>query len=431
MKSVWSDFSMPHFEKLCGNIKTDVLIIGGGIAGLLIANELNVRGIDCVIAEATTICSGITKNTTAKITSQHGLIYDNLIKSIGLENAKKYLETNEKSIEKYRVLCKNIDCDFEEQNAYAFSQNDPRIIENELRALELLKYDAQYEDETPLPFTTAGVVAFKKQAQFHPLKFAATISKKLKIYENTKVIEIDGHTAKTTSGNILSKAIVIATHFPFINRHGLYFIKMYQERSYVAAISNEKIDGMYIDGNGKGLSFRSYDNLLLIGSGSHRTGKRTSAWQEAECIAKRYYPKSKIIYKWANQDCITLDGIPYIGQYSPNTPHLYVATGFNKWSMTSSMVASEIIADAICGKTNEYAEIYSPSRSIFKKQLAINAFETTTNLLNLSTPRCPHLGCALKWNKTERSWDCPCHGSRFSKDGKLIDNPATKGLKKH
>ncbi len=429
MKSVWSDFSMPKFEQLSGDIKTDVLIVGGGLAGLLIAYELTNRGVSCVIAEAKSICSGATKNTTAKITSQHGLIYAKLIKSIGIEKARLYLAANEEALAKYRNLSKSISCDFENSNAFAFSQSNAKVIEEELAALEKLGFTAEYEDKTALPFSVSGAVKFKNQAMFHPLKFAAEIAKGLKIYEQTPVVDIDGHIAKTPHGNITAESIVIATHFPFINSHGMYFMKMYQERSYVTAINGIKTNGMYIDSDG--LSFRGYGNLTLIGSGSHRTGKKTSAWKEAECISKRYYPRAKTIYKWANQDCITLDNIPYIGNYSKNTPYMYVATGFNKWGMTSSMVAASIIADKICGKNNEYADVFSPSRSIFKKQLAVNAFESATNILTLSAPRCPHLGCALKWNRHERTWDCPCHGSRFTEKGSLIDNPATKGLKRH
>ncbi|MBQ8836013.1 MAG: FAD-dependent oxidoreductase [Clostridia bacterium] len=430
MKSIWSDFSMPRFPKLCGDIKTDVLIVGGGIAGLLIAHELTARGVECVVAEAKNICGGITKNTTAKITSQHGLIYDKLIKSGGADAAKLYFDANEGAIAKYRVLSKEIECDFEEQDAYVFMRDGLREIGSELKALDFIGSGAEFTNKTSLPFPVAGAIRFKGQAQFHPLKFAEGIAKGLNIYENTEVYEIEGTVAITSGGKITAGSIVIATHFPFINSRGLYFLKMYQERSYVTAFDGGKVDGMYVDGSKSGLSFRNFDDFLLIGGGSCRTGKKSPAWSEAKSIAERHFPKAKAVYKWANQDCVTLDGIPYIGRYSKNTPRMYVATGFNKWGMTSAMVAAEIIADMICEKENEYASLFSPSRSMFTKQLAINAFETTANLLRFSTPRCPHLGCALKWNKAEKTWDCPCHGSRFRSDGKLIDNPAAKDIKK-
>ena len=186
---------------------------------------------------------------------------------------------------------------------------------------------------------------------------------------------------------------------------------------------------MYIDENTTGLSFRMYNDLLLLGGGSHRTGKEGGNWYELTKFKNRFYSSAKEVTRWATQDCMSLDGIPYIGQYSKKTPDIFVATGFNKWGMTSSMVATNLLSDLIMGNENEYSNLYSPSRKMRTAQLFTNIIESTINLLNPTTPRCPHLGCALKWNQAERSWDCPCHGSRFSEDGKLLDNPATDGLK--
>lgn len=206
---------------------------------------------------------------------------------------------------------------------------------------------------------------------------------------------------------------------------------MYQHRSYVIALENApNVKGMYVDEAQKGMSFRNYENLLLIGGGDHRTGKKGGAFGELEDFAKRYYPKSQIKYRWATQDCMTLDSIPYIGRYSANTTDLYVSTGFNKWGMTSAMVSAMLLCDIVQGKENQYEQVFSPSRTILRPQLAANAFEAVVNLLTPTLKRCPHMGCALKWNKIEHSWDCPCHGSRFSEDGKLIDNPATGDLNK-
>ena len=182
---------------------------------------------------------------------------------------------------------------------------------------------------------------------------------------------------------------------------------------------------MYVDEDKKGMSFRNYGDLLLLGGGGHRTGKRGGNWRELEGFAKRNYPDSKVVARWAAQDCMTLDDIPYIGQYSKGTPELYVATGFNKWGITSSMVAADILCDLVRGKKNDFAEIFSPSRSILRPQLAINTVEALIGLLTPTAPRCPHMGCALKYNPDEHSWDCSCHGSRFTESGELIDNPST------
>ena len=207
-------------------------------------------------------------------------------------------------------------------------------------------------------------------------------------------------------------------------------MKLYQQRSHVAAFEKAPdLDGMYVDEADKGMSFRNYGNLLIIGGGSRRTGKKCGAWSDILDFAKKYYPNAAPKYFWAAQDCISLDKIPYIGRYSKNTPDLYVATGFNKWGMTSSMAAAKILTDMVLGKKNEYSEVFSPQRSIFTPQLFINAGESTINLIAPTAPRCPHMGCALKWNKAEHTWDCPCHGSRFEADGVLIDNPATGNAK--
>lgn len=431
MKSLWKETTeLPNFDSLKQDIKTNVLIIGGGLAGILCAYMMEQAGVDYTLVEADKICSGITKNTTAKITSQHGLIYDKLIRKFGVEKTGLYLRANEEALHKYRELCKNIECDFEEKDSFVYSLNDRNKIKKELAALEKIGFSAQLADSIPLPFSVAGAVIFQNQAQFNPLKFVSSIVKGLNIYEHTTARELMGTTAVTDYGKITADKIIVTTHFPFLNKHGSYFLKMYQHRSYVLALEKApNVNGMYVDEAQKGMSFRNYENLLLIGGGDHRTGKIGGNFQELENFAKRNYPDTKIKYRWSTQDCMTLDSVPYIGRYSGSTSDLYVATGFNKWGMTSSMVSAMLLCDMVQGKENPYAEVFSPSRTILRPQLATNAFEAVVNLLTPTPKRCPHMGCALKWNKVEHSWDCPCHGSRFTKDGKLIDNPATADLK--
>ena len=427
MNSVWTlTAQMPSFEPLADNIKTDVLVIGGGLAGLLCAWRLKQAGVDYALVEADTICSGITKNTTAKITAQHGLIYDMLIRKMGMEKAKLYLQANQNALQQYKELCRGIDCDFEEEDAFVYARHDRKKIDRELEALRRLNFDAAFEKDLPLPFSVAGAVRFPHQAKFDPLKFAAGIAKGLRIYEHTKVRHLLPGEAVTNGGTIYAEKIIIATHFPLLNKHGGYFIKLYQDRSYVLALKHAPVfDGMYLDENEKGLSFRYHRALLLLGGGSHRSGKQGGGWHELEQFAKQHYPGAEIAARWATQDCMTLDRIPYIGPYAKNTPDLFVAAGFNKWGMTSSMAAAELLADLVQGKENPYAAVFDPSRSVLHPQLFLNAAETTVHLLTPTVPRCPHMGCALKYNKAEHSWDCPCHGSRFAEDGTLIDNPAT------
>ncbi len=432
MSSIWiEEIKRPCFDKLKQDIKTDVLIIGGGITGLLCAYMMKEAGIDCILVEADKICSGITKNTTAKITCQHGLIYDKMIKRFGVDFARLYMEAQGEALEYYRNMNERIPCDFEERDFYVYSMNDMQKIEAEAKALEKIGYKPLLSEALPLPVSALGAVGVKKQAQFHPLKFLFAIAKDLPVYENTKVLELRPDGVITDVGKIKAEKIVVATHFPFLNKHGSYFLKMYQHRSYVIALKNcDNITDMHVDGDKNGMSFRLHNDMMLIGGGGHRTGKKGGGWNEISAFVKENYPSAKEVCRFATQDCMTLDDIPYIGQYSKNTPNLYVATGFNKWGMTSAMAAALILKDLVRGKDNKYAKVFSPSRSIIRPQLAINTFESLAGILTPTVPRCPHMGCALKYNPQEHSWDCSCHGSRFDKNGSLIDNPSSDDMKR-
>ena len=430
MESIWNNIKKPEFNSLDGDIKTDVLVIGGGMCGILCAYMLKDAGVDCALVEADRICRGITNGTTAKITFQHGLIYDKIINKYGEEKARLYYESQKRALDMMVKLAEKTDCNLEMADSFVYSMNDREIIEKETEALNKIGCKADFCQKTELPFQIAGAVKIENQANFHPLKFVYELSKNLNIYENTKVTEIKGNKAITEKGTITAKKIIVATHFPFINKHGAYFLKMYQHRSYVLALENaQNVKGMYVDESKTGLSFRNFENLLLLGGGAHRTGSKGGNWEELRQVTKKYYPDAKEAAKWATQDCMTLDDMPYIGLYSKSTPDLYVATGFNKWGMTSSMLSAMLLTDAICGRKNEFEEIYSPSRSILHPQLAVNMLESVKGLVTPTAPRCPHMGCALKYNKEEHSWDCPCHGSRFEGNGKLINNPATKDKK--
>ncbi len=431
MKSLWKmTADMPSFPKLTEDIKTDVLVIGGGICGILTAYFLKQKGIDYTLVEKGRLCDITTGNTTAKITFQHGLIYDKLLKSEGKEKAHMYLKSNKEALESYSELCKGIDCDFEIKDNFVYSLSDRKKLEDEMNALSEIGYRARFYESVPLPIKTEGAVCFPDQAQFNPLKFLSGIVKELNIYENTFVRELIGTTAITDKGKIQANRIIIATHFPFINKHGLYFMKLYQHRSYVIGLENGKaLDGMYVDEAKKGMSFREHKGLLLLGGGDHRTGKKGGNWEELRSFAAINYPEAREKYFWAAQDCMSLDSVPYIGQYSLSTPDLFVATGFNKWGMTGAMVSAKMLCDLVVGKKNPYTELYNPSRNMIKPQLFLNGAESVVNLLTPTKKRCPHLGCALKWNSAEHSWDCPCHGSRFTKDGKVLENPANGNIK--
>lgn len=430
-KSIWLDeVQRSGFPKLEGDLKTDVLIVGGGMAGLLCAWKLRQAGVDCALIEAGRICRGISGNTTAKITSQHGLVYHKLIRSFGEEKARLYYDANQAALEEYRILSQQFSCNLERKKNCIFTRKDPGVLEQEWDALSKLGIPALYSRQVGVPVETLGGIFFPDQAQFHPLKLAAGIAKRLNIYVNTPAREFGPDRVKTDHGMIRAEKIIIATHFPLINKHGGFFLKLYQERSYVLALKGgPDVKGMYLDEGKDGLSFRNYGDLLILGGGSHRTGKPTRGWEPLEEFSREHYPDGKILYRWAAQDCMSLDGVPYIGQYSSRTPELYVATGFNKWGMTGSMISAMVLTDRVLGRKNPWEELFDPSRNMLTPQLFVNGVESTLNLLTPTKPRCPHLGCALKWNAQEHSWDCPCHGSRFDERGKLLDNPASSDAK--
>ena len=476
MQSIWSEScKFRKREVLDKDIKTDTIIIGAGMAGILIGYMLKQNGIDVILIDAAEMASGNTKNTTAKITSQHDLIYDKLISEFGEKKARQYANANELAIKKYTEIIKErkIECEFEEKSAYVYSLNEVDNIKKEVEAANKLGISAEFVESINLPFEIKGAVKFNNQAQFNPLKFLKDISNDLVIYENTRALEIKENLVITNRGNITANNIVVATHYPIMNAPGYYFMKMNQERSYVIALENaENINGMYIDVEKNGCSFRNYKDLLLLGAIDQRTGEneKGGCYDKLRKIAKDLYPNSKEKYHWSAQDCMTIDKIPYIGKYSDKTPNIYVATGFNKLGMTSSMVSAMIISDMILDKENDFSEIFSPKRfdlSLSIGNIANDMIETAKNFIAqkiyipsskiehiknghagiveyndekigvyknndgkefIVSTKCPHLGCQLGWNADELTWDCPCHGSRFDYKGRLIGSPATKDL---
>ncbi len=428
MESVWQKtddrIKYPSLKK---DIDTEVLVIGGGMAGILCARKLQDAGKKVVLVEAERIGSGITARTTAVLTAQHDYLYQDMEKDFGEETARAYLHANLDAVAEYRKLSKKIPCDFETLPSIQYTANDPARLEKEVQTVNRLGFSARFEDNIPLDVLAVGASVYPDMGQFHPLKFLMGAAEGLEIYENSRVLDLEGTTAKLEKCSICAKQVIVATHFPFINRHGLYFMKLYQNRSYVLALENASNPGATLEElEGLGLYFRPYGNLLLMGGGDHRTGKKGGGWEYLRTLARKYFPDSKERFAWANQDCMTLDGLPYVGQYAPGMPGVYVATGFNAWGMTNSMAAANLLRDMILGKENPLEKVFDPNRSMLHKQLWCNLGATVADFAIPTKKRCPHLGCALKWNPQEHSWDCPCHGSRFAEDGKLLDTPAQK-----
>lgn len=426
MTSLWHDTAnLPRFPALSRDTSCDVLVIGGGMAGLLTLHELCRRGVDCLLVEAERIGSGTTGGTTAVLSAQHDTLYADLIRSFGRDQAKAVLYANLSAVEQYRVLCARIPCDFSEAPSCLYTLSSPARLEREASAVQSLGFPARFTQQTELPLPVRGAVFFPGMAQFHPLRFLAGLVPGLPICENTRALRIEPGAVHTNRGVIRARCVIVCTHFPILNRRGLYFMKQYQMRSFVLALKNAPaLHGTYAGTERGGLYFRSYGDLLLVGGGDHRTGKSGGGFDCVEAFVRRTWPQARVAYRWAAQDCMSLDGVPYIGPYSPHTPGLFVATGFNEWGMTTSMVASRLLADAVTGQPNPYARAFAPQRSLVHPQLLGNLFETTLGLLWPTSRRCTHLGCALHWNPQEHTWDCSCHGSRYAPDGKLLDNPA-------
>lgn len=425
-KSIWIDTVIrDEYPVLDKDIETNILIIGGGIAGILCAYELKNRGIQCTLVEKDEIGNGTSKDTTAYISAQHETLYQDLIKQKGIKQAKQYLDLNLKAIEKYKELAKKYEFDFKECKSYLYSSESKDIILKEKEALSSLGYEATLIDTLPLDINIQLGIAFENQGSINPLKLINSLAKEINIYEKTMIIKIHKNKAYTKNGHVIKfNKIVIASHYPIINKMGLYFAKLTQRRSYLIAANNYSIGDVYTSIDEDGLYFRSYENKLIIG-GYDRDTKSKCSKEIYKNIAKNL-KDANIENMWSGQDCITLDGIPYIGKYDSFHKNYYVITGFNFWGFTWAMVASIVIADLIENK-KKYSFL-SPQRNFLNKNLFINLLTATKNLITLKKPRCKHLGCALHYNHLEGVFECPCHGSRYNKNGKVLDGPSLKNL---
>ena len=483
-----------NFSEISKDFDTDVLIIGGGITGILTAYMLSDSHLNISIVEADKMAMGVTANTTAKITSQHGLLYNYLLNTFGFETAKCYLDSNQEVIKTVKdiVQKENIDCDLISQDAYVYTCDKSNVqkIVDEVSSVTSLGLNAEYVTETPLPFPIKAAIKFPNQAQFHPRKYLLSLLKVLEkrnvnLYENSKVVNIkhikDKYEVSVNGNTITAKYLVMASHYPIKNFPGMYFIKMYQDASYAIGVEMEEdvFDGMYISCDTSTTSFRNTPlengkKLLIVGGSGHKTGDTNvdieRSYINLENYIKSIYPKAKIKHKWMTEDCVSLDKIPYIGEFSKFLPNMFVATGYKKWGMTTSHVAAKIISDKILGIENPYEKIYTATRlepikngkeflSMLKQSVYSLAIDKTsspilsyTELQNDSggvvdykgkklgiykdkygkmhavVPYCKHLGCELSWNNLEKTWDCPCHGSRYDYTGKIITEPTTESL---
>jgi glycine/D-amino acid oxidase-like deaminating enzyme/nitrite reductase/ring-hydroxylating ferredoxin subunit len=481
------------FPPLTGDLTVDVAIVGGGLAGLTAATLLREEGRTVAVIEAGRIVKGVTGHTTAKITSLHTLIYHYLVRQFGRSNARAYGEANEAAIGQVAtlVLEHGIRCDFKQTRAFTWSE-DPRDLdqlEAEADAARSLRLPAAFTRDVPLPFPVAGAVRFSNQAQFHPRSYLLALAQKLPgdgshVFEKTRALDArDGEpaTVTTDSGTVSAKDVIIASHFPLGDK--LYYAsRLTPRQSYVLAVrtaqplARELASSMLISADSS-RSIRTQPSpdgdLLLVGGEGHRTGEggnTVERYERLEQWTRDRFGEHEVIYRWSTEDYRTIDRVPYIGRAFPGSAHLFVATGFGGWGMTNSTVAGMLLRDLILGRENPWAGVYSPNRIKLKSvgrllgqgadvarhfvgdrlesatagkvapgegaviktehdgQVALyRAKDGTETRLS---PVCTHLGCQVAWNPAEKSWDCPCHGSRFTATGEILHGPALKPLSK-
>ncbi len=472
--------------------KYDVLIIGAGLTGLTTAYLLKDSGYKIGIIDGTDAGYGVSGYTTAKITVQHEVIYDYLIKNFSLSEARQYLKANEEgfSLIKKIIADNGIQCDYTEQDSYVYATDEDELkqIKDELKAYEELGIDCFYTESVPLPNNAIGAICIRNQGQFNPLKYLYSlyniVSNSCEIYENVRALNIephgDHHVVETESGKINADKVVVTSHYPFDNSFGLYFLRLYQDKSYVVAArtKDEPFSGMYININDPVYSMRYHftenENLLILAGGNHRSGEKDDeedSYRELEDFLNKHFKGAEIVSKWSAQDCMTYDKIPYIGLYSKSVDNLYVATGFKKWGMTHSAAAAIILRNMLLGIEDDFSEIFSPFRitpaqsskeffssiksisAAFLKRIApvtdvlgligagegkiinydgrkVGVYKNENNDYFCINPVCTHLKCSLSFNEAEKTWDCPCHGSRFDIRGNILEGPAVKPLDK-
>ncbi|MEO8689557.1 MAG: FAD-dependent oxidoreductase [Solirubrobacteraceae bacterium] len=486
--SVWVDTgprpdARPQLEQ---TTDAEVAVVGGGIVGITTALLLQEAGMRVVLLEAGRLAAGVSGYTTAKVSSQHGMIYDRLRSSFGADGARTYGAANEAALAWIagRVERDGIDCDFRRRASYAYLGPDADRSDAEREAEAALEagLPAALVDETPLPYPVAAAVRFDDQAEFHVRKYLLALAERLdEVYEHSHAVQVDADercAVKTPGGSVTADHVVVATHYPFLDR-ALAFARVSQQRSYalLCRIADEPPAGMFISGDSPTRSVRAVpvdgEELLLVGGEGHKTGEGGDTeehYRALERFAREHWDVESVAYRWSSQDGATIDGVPYIGPLTPGGEQVLMATGFAKWGMTGGTAAAMILSDRLLGRANPWAGLFNPNRVNARgavKFLEENAkvgmhfigdrvtkrgtrpiedlapsegdivrhagekvagHRRDDGTLVAVSPLCTHLGCQVNWNTAERSWDCPCHGSRFSPEGEVLHGPAVHRL---
>lgn len=491
--SLWqATVEATDYPRLRGQVSVDVAIIGGGLAGISAATFLKDAGKSVAVLEARRVGQGVTGHTTAKVTALHGLIYDKLIRNFGVERARAYADANRTAINEVRRLVAEhaIDCDPKTTTAYTYTEDESEreAFSAEVQAARQVGLAVEPVTDTPLPFRVAAAIKLGDQSQFHPLKYLLALASRVPtgdshLFEQSRVLSYEpGSPSKvvTASGEVIAKDVILATNFP-IGDKALYSFRMKPMRSYVlgvrlpAGLYPELKDSMLL-GTSPGNSVRTQEDgdgtVLLLGGEGHVTGEggsTTERYLRLERWATERFGGHEVEFRWSAHDQQTLDGAPYIGKAGPGLEHLFVATGFGGWGMTHSTISGMLLRDLIVGRQNPWSEVYSPTRInlhgvvdlletgvrstrhlVVDRLMAddqwsvergsgevvrdggrmVALYRDDQGELTRLSAACTHLGCVVSWNDAERSWDCPCHGSRFEAGGEVIQGPAIKPLER-
>jgi glycine/D-amino acid oxidase-like deaminating enzyme/nitrite reductase/ring-hydroxylating ferredoxin subunit len=445
LRSLWLDRRdaepRPSLER---DIAVDAVVLGAGIVGLTTALLLEREGLDVAVLEMRHVGAGATGYTTAKLSSLHGLTYAKLAKSLGGDGARTYGEANEAGIARVFELAEelSIDCDLHRKVNYTYAEDssDVDAVREEAEVARELGLPASYVDELDLPFPVAGAVRFDDQAEFHPVRYLDGLAGKLRgpIFEGTTATGVGSGRVTTARGlRVTAGHIVVATHLSLLDR-GLYFARCHPERSYVVAGRvDDRPAGMYLSTESPAHSIRSHGDWLLVGGESHKTGQ-AEASERYERLGRwareRFGLEPEL--RWATQDQMPVDGVPYVGRHDPLSGNVWVATGFKKWGLAMGTAAAELLTALISGRDHPWRRLFEPNRlraraaaTTFAKENANVAYRFVADRVSKhGSPRCTHLHCLLNWNAAERTWDCPCHGSRFAAGGEVIEGPAARPL---
>lgn len=482
-----------NYKSLQENINTKCAIIGGGIVGVTTAYLLAKNGVDVVIVESDKIGYGSSGRNTGKVTTQHDIIYSKINKKYGEESAKLYYEINNKAFNLIEDIIKenNIECNFKRVPSYIFTENEYYLEDliEEYKTCKKLGIDCDYHNELNIPFGVCGAVSFNNQAQFNPKKYIDGLIEAceklgVRIYENTAIVNLDkGKTIKLKTeydNTIEAEKVIIASHFPWYDGMNFYFAKNKGDKSYLIATeyNREFQEGMFINIEEPTKTFTHYKgegkDLLIIGGSDHKVGqdnKEDDIYENIEQMAKEHFQAKNILCKWSAQDYMSFDDLPYIGYINKKSDNIFIATGFSKWGMTNGCASAIILSELILKNSSKYEDIFNPSRigpyfttDFIKENFNVGveyilgklklgsdymptkkgegkivnidgkrygAYRHYNNELYIVDITCTHLGCELKFNDEDKTWDCPCHASRFDYEGNILNGPAIRPLKRY